>query len=185
MTNERIDESCDWASLRGRLLQEIPAAPSPFPDRGPRKPILCLDFDGVLHSYTSGWQGADVIPDPPVPGALDFLEAALGAFQVAIYSSRSHQRGGVQAMKAWLFKWAYELRKPKSLISRLLEITYPLEKPPAFVTIDDRALTFMGTWPTIEELQGFEPWYRRPPSMVLDEVAAERQDRLGTPGGPQ
>ena len=29
------------------------------------KPILCLDFDGVVHSYTSGWKGADVIPDPP------------------------------------------------------------------------------------------------------------------------
>ena len=27
------------------------------------KPILCLDFDGVLHSYTSGWRGAR-IPDP-------------------------------------------------------------------------------------------------------------------------
>jgi hypothetical protein len=30
------------------------------------KPILCLDFDGVIHSYSSGWKGADVIPDPPV-----------------------------------------------------------------------------------------------------------------------
>lgn len=31
-------------------------------------PILCLDFDGVCHSYTSGWKGAAVIPDPAVPG---------------------------------------------------------------------------------------------------------------------
>jgi len=40
------------------------------------KPILCLDFDGVIHSYSSGWKGADVIPDPPVPGAFDFIRRA-------------------------------------------------------------------------------------------------------------
>ena len=37
------------------------------------KPTLCVDFDGVIHSYISGWKGADVIPDPPVPGAIEAL----------------------------------------------------------------------------------------------------------------
>ena len=45
-------------------------------------PILCLDFDGVLHSYTSGWLGADVIPDPPVPGYAQFLLRAVEVFEV-------------------------------------------------------------------------------------------------------
>lgn len=67
------------------------------------KPILCLDFDGVLHSYTSGWQGATTVADPPVDGALKFLVHALEAFEVHIYSSRSHQFGGVRAMNQWLF----------------------------------------------------------------------------------
>src|SRR5271163_3111820 len=66
------------------------------------KQILCLDFDGVIHSYTSGWKGADVISDPPVPGAIAFMLSALIYFKVVIFSSRSHQRGGTDAMRRWL-----------------------------------------------------------------------------------
>lgn len=43
----------------------------------------------------------------------------------------------------------------------LEEIEWPTEKPAAFVTIDDRALTFDGTWPDIEKLLSFSPWNRR------------------------
>jgi len=69
-----------------------------------RKPILCLDFDGVIHSYTSGWKGADVIPDPPVPGAMEFITTAIDYFDVHIFSSRSNQLGGIVAMQKWLAK---------------------------------------------------------------------------------
>jgi hypothetical protein len=48
------------------------------------KPILSLDFDGVIHSYTSGWKGADVIADPPVPGAFQFIGEALQVFLVSM-----------------------------------------------------------------------------------------------------
>ena len=80
-----------------RLLSE----PEPMPS----KPILCLDFDGVLNSYTSGWRGANFIPDPPVPGAMAFLVEAVQSFSVCIFSSRSHQEGGISAMIAWLDYW--------------------------------------------------------------------------------
>lgn len=69
------------------------------------KPILVLDFDGVIHGYQSGWKGAAVIPDPPVPGALEFIVGALDRFDVHILSSRSHQWGGRRAMKRWLWEW--------------------------------------------------------------------------------
>ena len=63
-----------------------------------RKPILCLDFDGVCHSYTSGWKGADVIPDEYVPGLFVFLFQAQKHFNIQVFSSRSHQPGGREAM---------------------------------------------------------------------------------------
>jgi hypothetical protein len=36
-------------------------------------PVLAIDFDGVLHSYKSGWKGAKNIPGPPVDGAIEWL----------------------------------------------------------------------------------------------------------------
>ena len=32
---------------------------------------VCLDFDGVLHSYRSGWRGEEIIPDLPIHGTRD------------------------------------------------------------------------------------------------------------------
>ena len=126
------------------------------------KPILCLDFDGVLHSYTSGWKGADVIPDPPVPGAIEFIQRAVEHFRVAIFSSRSHQPGGIDAMKDWLcVNTEIGFRDKPAWID---QIEWPTEKPLALVTIDDRAITFTGTWPAIESLLTFQPWNRKPPA---------------------
>src|SRR5262245_1372983 len=86
------------------LFVRVPSSAARRSDM-PDKPILCLDFDGVIHSYTSGWKGVDVIPDPPVPGALDFIDKAREHFIVAIYSSRSGQIGGKHAMTEWLKFW--------------------------------------------------------------------------------
>ena len=122
------------------------------------KPILCLDFDGVLHCYTSGWKGADVITDPPVPGMLTFLLSVIDEFDVCILSSRSHQPGGISAMKAWLKSHAGNSWYDSPAGRGLENITFPTIKPPAMVTIDDRALTFTGVFPSVSQLKSFKPW---------------------------
>lgn len=127
------------------------------------KPILCLDFDGVIHSYTSGWKGADVIPDPPVPGAIAFLREAVKHFRVMIFSSRSNQPGGARAMREWL---GTHILADQSLTELgdppwFAAIEWPTEKPPALVTIDDRAICFDGSWPSMDTLRTFKPWNKR------------------------
>ena len=135
------------------------------------KPTLCLDFDGVIHSYTSGWKGADVIPDPPVKGSIWFIVDAMDHFTVAIYSSRSGQPGGIEAMQSWLFEWARELASENPNMwpsvgwrERLVtEIQWPTQKPAAFLTIDDRAITFDGDWSKYDPkyLLDFKPWNKQ------------------------
>ena len=125
------------------------------------KPILCLDFDGVCHSYTSGWKGADVIPDPHVPGLFEFLEDACKIFDIQVFSSRSNQPGGRDAMALWFVKERKRWRQSGGQGAEILEISFPDEKPPAFVTIDDRAITFTGDWPAVEQLRWFKPWNKR------------------------
>lgn len=139
----------------------------------PNKPILLLDFDGVCHSYTSGWRGADQIPDPPVPGLFEFLTAAFPYFDIQIYSSRSNQAGGAEAMKKWFSsqysQWFSTLATdlaieawPSSFDLPLPnQLKFPTEKPPAFLTIDDRAICFTGDWPLIEDLRNFKPWNKK------------------------
>lgn len=119
------------------------------------KLILCLDFDGVCHSYTSGWKGAAVIPDPPVEGMWNFLESAFHKFELHIFSSRSNQPGGIEAMKDWFIKHSHS---GFQLDIACKWLHFDTEKLPAFLTIDDRAMLFTGIWPDPEELLKFKPW---------------------------
>jgi len=135
------------------------ATPDPV---GPviRKPILCLDFDGVVHSYTSGWQGDTVISDPVVPGFFEWAERAAKVFRLVIYSSRSKNSGAIAAMQVWLAEQRKQWRANGGMhqTDAPLSFEFASEKPSAFVTIDDRAITFTGKWPDVEMLRNFKPW---------------------------
>lgn len=128
-----------------------------------KKPILCLDFDGVCHQYTTKWQAADIIPDEYVPGLFEFLEEAKKDFDIQIFSTRSHQEGGQAAMALWFVdqRKLWRSRGNGPVEDTPLHLSFPDTKPPAFVGIDDRVLTFEGSWPTIDTLRNFKPWNKR------------------------
>lgn len=127
------------------------------------KPVLSCDFDGVLHSYTSGWQGPDVISDPPVDGAMRFLTDATEKFEVNIFSARSGAPGGIPAMYSYLAKHLrrYWVDMPEVADKVIARLKFPMDKPNAAVSLDDRAVTFTGVFPEIDDLIEFKPWNKR------------------------
>lgn len=114
-------------------------------------PTVVFDFDGVIHSYTSGWKGADVIPDPPVPGirrAIANIRAA--GYRVVVVSTRCTELTGMAAISRFL--------KANDIV--VDDIT--AHKPPALVYIDDRAICFDGNSDELlAKVKGFEPWYKQ------------------------
>ena len=127
------------------------------------KPILCVDFDGCLHSYASGWQGVHRADDPPVVGAVGFLFNATKLFKVAIYSSRSKSLRGRACMKRYMrthFATRLTFSPDHEWDFLYEEVFYPWFKPAAFLTIDDRAICFDGNWAKLDpqELRYFKPW---------------------------
>ena len=113
------------------------------------KQTVVFDFDGVIHSYTSGWKGANVIPDPPVPGIREAIaEIRAYGYEVVVVSTRCATTEGHGAVRAWLIDNEIEVDAVK------------MEKPPAIVYIDDRAICFDGRPEhLLRRIMQFKPWY--------------------------
>lgn len=112
-----------------------------------------------INIHRAGRAPPSSVTPPPVRGAIEFLRLAVQHFRVAVYSSRSGQPGGIGAMKSWLQMWIMEEEEFSS--SWFSQIEWPTEKPPALVTLDDRALTFTGEWPEMGTLLEFKPWNKK------------------------
>lgn len=126
------------------------------------RPTICIDFDGVIHSYDNGWQGG-VIYGHVVPGFFEWAEKAAKCFRLVVYSSRSAIQVQVDAMSMWMLDRYTVWHGSPDGFSQLFE--FASEKPPAWVTIDDRAIRFDGDW-SAAELQPeaiaiFLPWMHR------------------------
>jgi len=110
----------------------------------PARRTVCLDFDGVIHSYRSGWCGADVIPDPPIHGTREAIARLRKSYRVVVHSSRCHTLAGRNAIAHWLAKHGIE-------VDEICE-----HKPPAVMYVDDRAIPFRGDWEQVlSEIQQF------------------------------
>lgn len=109
---------------------------------------VVFDFDGVIHSYTSGWQGVGIASDPPVPGIGEAIkDIRKGGYEVVVVSTRCADPLGRATVESYLAGHGIFVD----------DVT--AHKPPAIVYIDDRAICFDGKPETLlEKIKNFKPW---------------------------
>ena len=111
------------------------------------KYTVVLDFDGVIHSYSSGWRGKTCIPDPPVPGIREEIDKIRKFYDVVVVSTRCDTQEGMDAVKTYLKQNAIE-------VDAVMK-----EKPPAIAYVDDRAICFDGKANgLLDKIASFKPW---------------------------
>lgn len=90
------------------------------------KKTICLDFDGVIHEYSIGYDDGSIY-DIPVEGSREAVEKMIdNGFEVVIYTARPNY----EDIHAWLKKFGF----PKLKVIG--------GKPKAVIYIDDRGLRF-------------------------------------------
>lgn len=101
-----------------------------------KRKTLAVDFDGVIHKYSKGFQGLDNAYDPPMEGAREVLQRLKDkGYVLKIMSSRP-----ALVIEEWLVK--YEMSDLFDKVSN--------SKFAATVYLDDRGFHFTN-WENVEE----------------------------------
>ncbi|MBM3410784.1 MAG: hypothetical protein FJY18_04030 [Bacteroidetes bacterium] len=118
---------------------------------------IAIDFDGVIHSYSRGWQGGEIY-DPPVEGTREALtELSAKGWKIYIFSTRTNKiyhkndhPPQEERMKTYLEEHGIPYDK-----------IWSFGKPMADIYLDDRALNFRGKWvDSLQEIEQFQVWNR-------------------------
>jgi hypothetical protein len=181
--NRAIDAWWAWADAQQD--EPTPEEPGPMTDLKGRKMILAIDFDGVIHDYKKGWQGGELYGHATC-GWFEWYLHVSKRFDIVIHTSRAVDDLGCLEVVDWLNREYAAWREHGSkgypdnaseqlhdwLLARREELPRPLPeriiwqvqatKPPAYLSIDDRAVRFDGDWSadsvSMSALYRFRTW---------------------------
>ena len=103
------------------------------------KKTIAIDFDGVIHKYSKGWQNGRIY-DEPVEGSLEAIFKLLEKdYRVVVFTTREF----INEVKDWIIM---EMHKCKNLEGKTFvnykDFSVTNIKPPAIAYIDDRGIRF-------------------------------------------
>lgn len=111
-------------------------------ERSAWRPRVLVDFDGVIHRYSRGWQDGSIY-DPPIEGCFAALDAMIEhGYEVVVFSTRDAEQ---------IRPWLAERWEPGAYIG----ITD--RKLPAVTQIDDRAIRFESWAQALTDLEDHYP----------------------------
>ena len=141
---------------------------------------VAVDFDGVIHAYSKGWQDGTIYDDP-VPGAEEAVKGLLAGYAVMVFTTRTDLRAVGDYVRDRLHVPVLVARDdvPREFWDMRDMVYITNRKLPAVAYIDDRGIRF-GNWPqALADLERYEP---AAPETGLDRVAAAvRKARGGDP----
>lgn len=99
------------------------------------RPTLAIDFDGVIHCYSQGWQDGKTY-DGPMPGAITALwDLYERGYDIVVHTCRTNHDEIHAMIEQWLDD--EDPDNPGCFPFRVTNI-----KPPAIAYIDDRGVRF-------------------------------------------
>lgn len=117
------------------------------------KKTICIDFDGVIHDYSGGWQGEDVFGQmiPNADTGTSVLKQK--GWTVIIFTTRKKTDELEKWLKEHNISYDYineNPGQPEGTSGKIMADVY----------LDDRGICFRGRWDSwlIRDILDFEPW---------------------------
>jgi len=116
---------------------------------------LAIDFDGVIHAYSKGWQDGSVY-DEPLTGAFAALRLLMHKYAICIFTTRETTSVGKWLWEKGGFDCTIDPGPSLEFWNELGPLLITNRKLPAVAYIDDRAIRFESWSQALKDLSNYE-----------------------------